>query len=118
MYLHGLNVIIPSHSDATDIRSINVDISKKVTSNKASEFKKSQGFPEEALNEASGKIRALFILNENTHDIALSQHLRSSTAAATPQLPDPSELISLFNYEYNLLPCRAFVEHISSSKDI
>ena len=39
-------------------------------------------------------------------------------AAATPQRPTPSELLSLFNYEDNPLPCRSFDDRISSSKEI
>ena len=45
---------IPSHSDATAIRSIYVDIAKKVTDNKSSQFKKSQAVPKKELNESRG----------------------------------------------------------------
>ena len=62
-YLHGLNVTISFHSDATDICSVYVDISKKVTATKHSPFKKSRVVPGEALNEARGEIRDLFIVN-------------------------------------------------------
>ena len=117
-YLHVLNVTIPSQSDATDIFSICVDIAKNVTATKPSQLKKSQVFPEEALNEGCGKIRAISILNKNTHDIAPSPHRRSSTAAATPQHPTPSELLSLFNYEDNPLPFWEFVDCISLIKEI
>ena len=72
----------------------------------------------EALNEARSEIRDLFIANENTHDIIPSPHRRSSTAAATLQFPTPYKLPYLFNYEYNPLPFRAFVDRISSSKKI
>ena len=53
-YLHGLNVTIPLQSNTTDIHSIYVDISKKITATKTYQFKKSQVFQEEALNEARG----------------------------------------------------------------
>ena len=91
--LQGLNVTIPFQSDETYICSIYVDIYKKVTYTKPYQFKKSQVVPEEAFNESRGKIRALFIVNENTHDIFQSPHRRSNTAAATPQRPTPSEFL-------------------------
>ena len=84
--------MIPSQSNATYILSIYVDISNKFTATKPYQFKKSQVFPGEALNEALGNIMALFIVNENI------SHRCSSTAAATLQRPTPSKCLSLFNY--------------------
>ena len=53
---------IPLQSDATYNHSIYVDTANKITATKPYQFKKSQVFPEEALKEACGKIRTLFIL--------------------------------------------------------
>ena len=105
---------IPLHSNATYIHSIYIDIANKFTATKPYQFKKSQVVPEEAFNESRGKIRALFIVNENTHDIFQSPHPRSNTAAATPQRPTPSELFLLFSYEDNTMPRQEFFDCISS----
>ena len=103
-YLQSFNLTISSHSNANYIISIYVDISNKVTATKPSQFKNIKVVPEESLNESRGEIRDLFIVNENTHDIVPISHRRSSTAAATPQRPNPSELLSFSNHENNPLP--------------
>ena len=57
-------------------------------------------------------------MNESTHDIFPLPNRHSSTAAATPQHPNPYELILSFNYEDNPLSCWSFVDRNSLSKDI
>ena len=98
-YLQSFNLTISSQSNTNYIISIYVDISNKVTATKPSQFKNIKVVPEESLNESRGEIRDLFIVNENTHNIVPSPHHHSSSAAATPKLPTPYELLSLFNYE-------------------